>query len=87
MSVQQTVFLSERVTLAFLMGFVRDANSFSSYILVERESTKLNAKSLLSMSALKGYSGKIIILASGEDRKQALEALSDYCASVQRKTV
>ncbi|MCA0985925.1 HPr family phosphocarrier protein [Guptibacillus algicola] len=87
MSGERTVYLTEKVTLVFLMDFVRAANNLSSYVLVEKEGTKLNAKSLLSMSALKGYSGKISIIASGVDSKEALEILRNHCSTAHRRSV
>ncbi|WP_270179182.1 HPr family phosphocarrier protein [Alkalihalobacillus sp. CinArs1] len=87
MKSQQTFLLTEKITTAFLMHVVKTANLFSSYIVVEISNTTLNVKSLLSMSALNGYRGSLVVIAVGTDSKEALETLSNYFLELQKRTI
>lgn len=84
---EQTFLLSEKMTTAFLMDVVRTANLFSSYILVEVCGTKRNAKSLLSMSALKGFRGPVMVIAIGLDSREALGTLRNTFREIQKRTI
>ncbi|WP_377888629.1 HPr family phosphocarrier protein [Alkalihalobacillus sp. R86527] len=68
------------------MEIVRTANLFSSYILVEVSGTQRNAKSLLSMSALKGFRGPVVVMVVGADSREALGTLSNNFIEMQKRT-
>ncbi|TKD70014.1 HPr family phosphocarrier protein [Pseudalkalibacillus hwajinpoensis] len=87
MTYKETVLITGKVTMSFIMDFVKSANHFSSYIIVEVDGKKLNAKSLLSMGRLTGHFGPITIISTGLDSEEALEHLKKHCMVVQRKSV
>lgn len=87
MTYKETVLITRKVTMSFIMDFVTSANHFSSYIIVEVDGKKLNAKSLLSMGRLTGHFGPMTIIATGLDSEEALENLKKHCMVVQRKSV
>ena len=52
------------------------AKDFSSTIHLEKDNTRINAKSILGIMTLgAGYGSKIRIIAQGEDEKEAVAAL------------
>lgn len=58
-------------------NIVRQASSFSSRIHLEKDSKKINAKSLIGVLSLSLKSGEyLLITADGEDESRALDALS-----------
>ena len=62
--------------------FIQKANEFKSSIWVERDSRRVNAKSLLGVLSLgitKGIS--ITIIAEGSDEEEAVTALVDLVSS------
>ncbi|MBQ2614189.1 MAG: HPr family phosphocarrier protein [Clostridia bacterium] len=62
--------------------FIQKANEFKSSIWVERDSRRVNAKSLLGVLSLgitKGLS--ITIIAEGSDEEEAVTALVDLVSS------
>ncbi|MGB8000333.1 MAG: HPr family phosphocarrier protein [Anaerobacillus sp.] len=87
MTFTETVLITGKVTMAFLMDFVKSANYFSSYIIVEVEGKRLNAKSILSMGRLTGHYGPMTIIATGMDSEEALNHLKELCAVVQKRSV
>lgn len=57
--------------------FIKQANLFSSYILIAREGNSVNAKSLLGFLSLGIVRGKQVELsAEGADAAEALDALA-----------
>ncbi len=59
-------------------SFVKVANRFSSEIIVSKESTKVNGKSIMGVLMLAAAKGMVInIEAIGDDAEEALEALSN----------
>lgn len=84
---KETVLITSKVTMAFLMDFVKSANLFSSYIIVEVEGKRLNAKSILSMGRLTAHFGPMTIIATGLDSEEALIHLKQMCKVVQKKSV
>ncbi|MGB9813681.1 MAG: HPr family phosphocarrier protein [Thermovenabulum sp.] len=57
--------------------FVQTASKFKSEIFIEKEGKKVNAKSIMGVMSLAVSQGTIIeISASGEDEKEAVEALA-----------
>ncbi|WP_347549715.1 HPr family phosphocarrier protein [Pseudalkalibacillus hwajinpoensis] len=87
MAYTETVLITGKVTMAFIMDFVKTANDFTSYIIVEVDGKRLNAKSLLSMGRLTGHFGPITIIATGPDGENAANHLKQLCAGVQKKSV
>lgn len=58
--------------------FVKKAQEFSSEITVEKDKMKVDAKSIMGLLTIEGYMGAVLtIRASGEDAKQALDALEE----------
>ena len=56
---------------------VQLANSFSSKIYIERNSDRINAKSILGIIALGAVQGTPLkLVADGEDEQEAVEALA-----------
>ncbi len=84
---KETVLITGKVTMTFLMDFVKSANEFSSYIIVEVEGRRLNAKSILSMGRLTTHFGPMKIIANGLDGEEALYHLKKRCEVVQKKSV
>jgi phosphotransferase system HPr-like phosphotransfer protein len=84
---KETVLITSKITMAFLMDFVKSANLFSSYIIVEVEGKRLNAKSILSMGRLTTHFGPMTIVANGLDSEEALDHLKKMCSVVQKKSV
>lgn len=61
---------------------VQLANSFKSESFIEKSGRKANAKSIMSLMMLAAAKGsQISISCSGEDEKEALEAISNLFAS------
>ncbi|SHM95267.1 HPr family phosphocarrier protein [Gracilibacillus kekensis] len=59
--------------------FVQKANSFSSEIFIEKDSKRINAKSIMGLMSLalsKGTQIKIIV--DGSDEQEALKELVEY---------
>lgn len=58
--------------------FVKKANEYSADITVEKDGTKVCAKSIMGLLTLEGYMGSVLILrASGPDAPAALDALEE----------
>ena len=58
--------------------FVKKANEFSADITVEKDGTRVCAKSIMGLLTLEGYMGSVLILrATGADAPQALDALEE----------
>jgi len=56
--------------------FVQAANKFKSNITVEKDGSKINAKSILGILSLGAENGAhIVIEAKGEDEKKAIEKI------------
>ena len=56
--------------------FIQKANEFKSYIWVEKEERRVNAKSLLGVLSLGIVGGtKIDIIADGSDEQEAVDSL------------
>lgn len=52
------------------------ANRFSSEILIEREETRINAKSIMGIITMAAsYNSVLTLCASGPDEKEAVEAI------------
>ncbi|WP_171016879.1 HPr family phosphocarrier protein [Pseudalkalibacillus caeni] len=67
--------LTKKVNRAFLMALVETANLYESYIVLEMDKKRVNAKSLLSVGGLVGYRGIISIHATGRDCEQAINGI------------
>lgn len=64
--------------------FVQEANRFSSDIFLEKDSKKVNAKSIMGLMSLAVGSGvKIKLLAEGHDEQDAIDALSKFVEKEQ----
>ncbi|MBR0466979.1 MAG: HPr family phosphocarrier protein [Clostridia bacterium] len=62
--------------------FIQKANEFSSFIWVEKDERKVNAKSLLGVLSLGIEGGTTIkIIVDGPDEKEAVEALTKLVES------
>lgn len=58
------------------------ANKFSSEITIEKDSSSVNAKSIMGVITMAaGYNTQLILRADGEDEKQAVEAISQLFES------
>jgi phosphocarrier protein len=61
---------------------VSEASKFQSEILLTKDGQEINAKSIMGVMMLAAEMGsQILISASGEDERQAVQALSDLFAS------
>jgi len=59
--------------------FVQEANRFSADIYVEKDSKKVNAKSIMGIMSLAIGSGtEVTISAEGPDAEKAVEALAEF---------
>ncbi|ADN03125.1 HPr family phosphocarrier protein [Spirochaeta thermophila] len=57
---------------------VNTANKFSSQIFLEKDSERVNAKSIMGIITLgAGYNTKLRIIADGEDEEEAVKALAE----------
>lgn len=55
---------------------VKEASRFKSNVYIEKDSEKINAKSILNILTLGGtYNSEIKVIAEGEDESDAVEAL------------
>lgn len=55
---------------------VKEASKFKSNVYIEKDSEKINAKSILNILTLGGtYNSEIKVIAEGEDESDAVEAL------------
>ena len=55
---------------------VQTANQFDSQILFEKDSDKINGKSIMGIITLgAGYNTKLKVIAEGDDEKNAVEAI------------
>ena len=55
---------------------VKEASKFKANVYIEKNSEKINAKSILNILTLGGtYNSEIKVLADGEDEKDAVNAL------------
>ncbi|HCX65561.1 MAG TPA: phosphocarrier protein HPr [Eubacteriaceae bacterium] len=62
--------------------FVETANKFSSEIMIKKENTTVNAKSIMGVMVLGANKGtEIIIEADGTDEEEAMEALVNLVES------
>lgn len=62
--------------------FVQVANSYKCEIYIEKDNTKINAKSIMGVMILGASKGtKITIIADGLEEEAALKALSDLIES------
>ncbi|MCM3714599.1 HPr family phosphocarrier protein [Halalkalibacter oceani] len=62
--------------------FVQEANRFNSDVYIERESKKVNAKSIMGLMSLAvGHGAKITLVTEGRDEEEALEALVAFIES------
>ena len=58
--------------------FVKKANEYSADITVEKDGTRVCAKSIMGLLTLEGYMGSVLTLrASGSDAPAALDALEE----------
>ncbi len=59
-------------------ALVRVAASFSSQVMVEKDGTKVNAKSIMGLLLLAASQGSLVtVTADGEDEGEALAAVED----------
>ncbi|WP_078553626.1 HPr family phosphocarrier protein [Bacillus alkalicellulosilyticus] len=70
-----TYLLTRSLNYNKIITLVTKANQFESYILIEYENKKVNAKSILSTCILQGFKGVITIHAQGKDSNHAIEDL------------
>ncbi|MCM3760622.1 HPr family phosphocarrier protein [Alkalihalobacillus oceani] len=62
--------------------FVQEANRFNSDVYIERDSKKVNAKSIMGLMSLAvGHGAKITLVTEGRDEEEALEALVAFIES------
>lgn len=59
--------------------FVQEANRFAAEVFLQKEGKQVNAKSIMGLMSLAIGSGvEVTISASGEDEKEAVEALVNF---------
>ncbi|HEY4566425.1 HPr family phosphocarrier protein [Planococcaceae bacterium Storch 2/2-2] len=59
--------------------FVQEANNFQSDVYLEKNERRVNAKSIMGVMSLAIAKGTdILLLAEGNDEKQALESLATF---------
>ncbi|MBU8906705.1 HPr family phosphocarrier protein [Desertibacillus haloalkaliphilus] len=59
--------------------FVQEANRFSSDIFIEKDTKKVNAKSIMGIMSLAIGSGvKVTIVTEGNDEEEAMDALINF---------
>jgi phosphotransferase system HPr (HPr) family protein len=74
-----TIQLKKGVEVSPVAKCVQVASQFKSKIYVERETKKVNAKSIMGMMALGIVPGQTVkISAEGEDEAQALDSIEKY---------
>ena len=74
-----TIQLKKAVEVSPVAKCVQVASQFKSKIYVERETKKVNAKSIMGMMALGIVPGQTVkISAEGEDEAQALDSIEKY---------
>lgn len=69
------VNLSQEMNYPTILRLMETANQFQSYILIERNQERVNAKSLLGLSTLNGFQGEVVLHAVGRDSFVALNEL------------
>lgn len=68
--------------------FIQKASSYKSSIWIEKGERKANAKSLLGLLALGvDYGSKIVLIAEGEDEKEAVDELCKHLSSGLEESV
>ncbi len=61
-----------------VIRLVTVANRFSSHVMLERDGSSVNGKSMLGLLSITPLSGReFMLVTSGEDEKEALERLSE----------
>jgi phosphocarrier protein len=62
--------------------FVHLANTFSSRIMVTKDGTRVNGKSILGLLTLAASKGtKLKVIADGEDEQEAVQKLAELASS------
>ena len=62
--------------------FIQKANSYKSYVWVEKDDRRVNAKSLLGVLSLGITKGmEVTLIADGPDEKEAVEALIELIST------
>ena len=60
-----------------VIRMVTVANRFSSHVMLEREGSSVNGKSMLGLLSITGLAGReYMLVTSGEDEREALEEIS-----------
>ena len=68
--------------------FIQKTSNYKSSIWIEKGERKANAKSLLGLLALGvDYGSKIVLIAEGDDEKEAINELSEYLSSKLEESV
>lgn len=63
-------------------SFVQKANEFKSNMYIEKDSKRVNAKSLLGILSLGVLQGtKITVIADGADEEESIEAMKELVAA------
>ena len=59
--------------------FVQEANRFISQVEIEKDGTKVNAKSIMGMMSIAlGQGEEITLMINGEDEEEAIKVLKDF---------
>lgn len=59
--------------------FVQEANRFSADIFIEKNDTRVNAKSIMGIMSLAiSYGTELTIIADGSDEEEAIAALEEF---------
>jgi phosphotransferase system HPr (HPr) family protein len=60
-----------------VIRLVTVANRFASHVMLEREDSSVNGKSMLGLLSITGINGRdYMLVTSGEDEREALEQVS-----------
>jgi phosphocarrier protein HPr len=88
--------IKREITITSKMGlaakpaalFIQKTSNYKSSIWIEKGERKANAKSLLGLLALGvDYGSKIVLIAEGDDEKEAINELSEYLSSKLEESV
>ncbi|HPD00275.1 MAG TPA: HPr family phosphocarrier protein [Acetivibrio sp.] len=68
--------------------FIHKASNYKSSIWIEKGERKANAKSLLGLLALGvDYGSKIVLIAEGDDEKEAVDELCEHLSTKLEESV
>jgi phosphotransferase system HPr (HPr) family protein len=79
-SVEIIINLEEGLHARPASVFVKKANQFDADIMLKKEGTEVNAKSIMGIMMLALYKGsRVTLSADGEDEEKAVQTLKEFC--------